>query len=74
MTVDAMIFLGSPTEDTIETVHRGLSDPRASGALFEEQFPNIFGGELPRSLSHPRSHVCLQWCSGTVLTSTLLKR
>ena len=74
VTVDAMNSLGAPTEDTIEAVHRELNDPRASGALFGEQFPNIFGGELPRSLSHPRSYVCLQWRLGIVLTSTLLKK
>jgi hypothetical protein len=52
---DPMNSLGSPTEDTIEAVHRELNDPRATGALFGGQFLNIFGGELPGSLSHPRS-------------------
>ena len=49
VTVDATNSLGSPTEDTIEAVHRELNDPRASGALFGEQFSNIFGGEVHRS-------------------------
>ena len=44
-------------EDCIESAHRTLNARRRYGFPPLPTLVRDFGGELPRSLSHPRSHV-----------------